>query len=256
MRREPFTRAEVVERQLVLGKAKLGELPSLYGDARRSELPSEDELVELAKQAGVPAAEQVDFVEKLRGEIRLFRLNILVSRQEEPSRKAEAARQVAAEGRKLQRLLASLADGYVSGLDELLAEHIHKADADAARHEAWVSNTRSRRQATYYRDDLAHALKALAMTRSAKFAREERAAEKWVATVLKVLKVSFPDPEMRHADFRRMFSVNRKPPAGRVEPHAETAETKDVAKLLNRTGDESDAALDERLRNVTIGEVW
>jgi hypothetical protein len=271
-RREPFTQAEVYERRRVLGDAKPGALPSLQGDARPGELPSDAELDELAEAAGVLTAERGAFVQEVRAEIRLYRLNMLVSQQEEPSRKAEALKQVVTTGRIFQQALASLPDalrmevepemiglvhryrlvrrssGIVArkrylpeqeeepedvslprvvarkrylpggwqmpGFDVPLADLINKAEAKGARQEARISGSRSRRQRTYYRDDLARALKALAVVRSPKFAKNERAAENWVAVTLDVLKISYPDPLARQVDFRRMFM----PPGRRQKP--------------------------------------
>jgi hypothetical protein len=55
------------------------------------------------------------------------------------------------------------------------------------------------------------------MAPPAKFAKDERAAEKWVATVLDVLEVRYPKPEMRLPDFRQIFQVNRKSPPDHME---------------------------------------
>jgi hypothetical protein len=261
-RREPFTQIEVYERRLVLGKPKPNELPSILGEAKPGELPSEAELVDLAKQAGVPAAGRVDFVQKLRAEIRLYRLNALVSRQEEPSRQAEALRQGALRAEMLQHWLASLPDAlrmrvepdmiglvatrtgcrprgplHMPGFDAPLADLIHRTKAEGARQEARVSRTRSRRRATHYRDDFALALKALAVTYSPKFAKDQRVAERWVLTVLDVLDIDYPDPEARRGAFRRMFIVNGTPPTNQAEPPAEPEDTKDEVELLERIGD-------------------
>src|SRR5262249_16445893 len=153
----------------------------------------EAELDELAKAAGVPIAERAAFVRELRAEIRLYRLNKLSARQEEPSRQAEALRQVAAAARELKKALERLPDAlrmrvepdmirlvatrtgrlprrflHMPGFDTPLADLIHQAEAESARQEARVSDPRSRRLATHYRNDLALGLKALATTRSTK----------------------------------------------------------------------------------------
>jgi hypothetical protein len=268
-RREPFTQAEVYERRRVLGDAKPDELPSLLGDARPGEFPSG--LDDLVQTAGVPTAERGAFAQEVRAAIRLYRLNILVSQQEEPSRKAEALEQVVTTGRMFQQALVSLPDalrmevepnmirlvhrnrlvrrssGIVArkrllpeqeeepedvslprivarkrylpggwqmpGFDVPLAESIDKAEAARTRQETRISGSRSRRQRTHYRDDLASALKALAVVRSPKFAKDE-CAEDWVAVALDVLKIRYPDPKARQVDFRRMFM----PPGRRQKP--------------------------------------
>jgi hypothetical protein len=252
-RREPFTQIDVLERQRVLAASKparpgeADELPSIFGEGRPNERPNDADLHVLAKDTGVPTAAKADFVAKLRAEIRFYRLNELAARQEEPSRQAEALRRVALAAETLQHVLASLPDAlrmrvepdmiglvatrtgrrprrllHMPGFNAPLADLVQRAKAVGARQEARVSRTQSRRRATYYRNDFALALKALAMTRSPKFAKDERGAERWVATVLDVLEIRYPDPETRHADFRRMFAaVNRTPPPDHVERLAE-----------------------------------
>jgi hypothetical protein len=91
-RREPFTQTEVSER-----KRKY----------EAESLPSRGDVEHLAYTAGVPAAAQAGFIDELREQIRRYRLDILVSRQEEPSRKAEAMHQGVAIAQQLQRWLAS-----------------------------------------------------------------------------------------------------------------------------------------------------
>jgi hypothetical protein len=247
-RREPFTQIDVFERRRVWAApkpAKPGEpdeIPSIFGKGRPNECPSDTELDELAKDTGVPTAAKADFVTKLRAEIRFYRFNILSARQEEPSRQAEALRQIALAAEKLQHVLASLPDAlrmrvepdmiglvatrtgrrprgplHMPGFDAPLADLIHRAKAEGARQEARVSGTQSRRRATHYRNDFALALKALAVTYSPKSAKDERVAERWVATVLDALEIRYPDREMRYGDFRRMFAVNRTPPPDHVE---------------------------------------
>jgi hypothetical protein len=92
-RREPFTQIEVGERRRLD--------PALPGDR---------DLDDLARDAGIPDGDRVAFVDALKEEIRLYRLDMLVSRQEEPSRRVEALRQVIAAARELQRALALLPD--------------------------------------------------------------------------------------------------------------------------------------------------
>jgi hypothetical protein len=228
-RREPFTQTEVYARRRVLGKAPPGELPSILGAARPGESPSDSKLHELAEAAGVAASKRAAFITDVRAEIRLYRLNMLAMRQEEPSRQAETLSQILTMARGLKKALDRSPDAlrskvepnmiglvatrtgrlprglHMPGFDTPLAALIRLAEAERARQEGRVSKTRSRRLATHYRNDLALALKALAMTRSAKFAKDGGAAEKWAATVLDVLKVRYPKSEMRPADFRRMF---------------------------------------------------
>jgi hypothetical protein len=253
-RREPFTQTEVSERKRKYEAAQLR---------------SRGDLDHLAYTAGVPAAAQAGFIDELKEQIRRFRLDTLVSKQEEPSRKAEAMDQIVAAVEQLQRVLASLpvvlrqaiepdmigrvyrdsliyrSSGSVArkrrlpeaeeepedvslpklvtrkrrlpaglqmpGFDVPLADLSNKAKAESARYEAQVSPEWTRRKGTYRRNDFALALKALARTRSPNLAKDERAAEKWVAEVLAVLKIQHPNPERRPADFRRMFSIKREP---------------------------------------------
>jgi hypothetical protein len=123
------------------------------------------------------------------------------------------------------------------GLDTPLANMIEKAGAEGARWEVRLSRGMSRRRATHYRDILARGLKALAMARSPKLAKDERGAEDWVASALDIAGVRYPDPKARSSDFRRMFAVNRRPSPDPAERPAEAEDTKAETELLDRIGD-------------------
>jgi hypothetical protein len=282
-RREPFTQIEVGERR------RLDPV-----------LPGAQDLDDLARDAGIPDGDRAAFVNELKEEIGLYRLDMLVSRQEEPSRKVEALQQVVTAARGLQRALALLPDGLrmkvepdmielvrrpvadeiinlllnhpdpasaatlrenhalfaellrdlseryerrlpggwqMPGFNTPLASLIEKAGAEGGRWEARVSRARSRRGATHYRDILARGLKALAMARSPKLAKDERGAEDWVARALDIVGVPYPDPKARSREFQRMFAVNRTPPPDPAERPAEAEDTKAEADLLDRIGD-------------------
>jgi hypothetical protein len=94
-RREPFTRGEIYER-----KRKFEAAP----------LPSDEDLFDLARHAAVPTDKLTSFVAAVKENTLRYRLDRLVSEQEEPSRQAEVLRQVVEAAQELATALARVPD--------------------------------------------------------------------------------------------------------------------------------------------------
>jgi hypothetical protein len=112
-----------------------------------------------------------------------------------------------------------------------------------AKYEERVDRERSKSLRLHHRDILARDLKVLAMTRSTRLAKEERAAEEWVAQMLSFWHIPYPKQKSRPADFNRMFAVNRVPDDDPERDARLTEARRGVARELARA--KAAAAADE-----------
>jgi hypothetical protein len=242
-RSEAFIQADVEERSRKLGQFRYADEP----DAAPNQYPEE-----LAA-----------FIAAYKEEIRRYRVLDLANRQERPGRKAKGASEIAARAKALWKDLNKLPasermaiaplglDTAGWTIDDHLLDLIKRAEARKKRlhrqatrlphrDEDMMPAARSRRQNTQARDDFARGLKALAI---GYLGKDESAAEEWVAQELRELKVKFPNPETRRADFKQMFVV----PAPNVAPPPKPIEHGAGAEL-------ADDELVNLLKGITVGE--
>jgi hypothetical protein len=91
-------------------------------------------------------------------------------------------------------------------LEQILAALIETTEKRRLEFDAQVSGEWSKRRGTYARNELALNLKAIIMS---KFARDERAAEKWAAQVLDAAEIPYPKRETSRKAFDGMFAPQR-----------------------------------------------
>jgi hypothetical protein len=94
-------------------------------------------------------------------------------------------------------------------LELILAALIEKAEDCRWETEERVDRNWSKERGTYAKNQLALNLKAIIMGYSPTLHNDQAGAEDWAAVALEALGFSYPDPEKRPADFRKLFDPDQ-----------------------------------------------